>query len=430
MKEVSQVTAAFVDHGGLYLPLALKLGESYKRLLYVDPCEVAFPKVNQAVIGDGFETIEQVNSFWPHKKEIDLFIFPDSQGGELQRELSTQGFPVWGSFEAEKLELSREYFHKILKDVGLEVPTFERVKGISGLREHVRDKQEKYIKISKFRGSLETFHWRSWADDSNVLDLWSVRFGGVADKIPFLVFDEIPTDIEIGGDTYNILGQWPNVMCDGTEAKDKGYIGAFKEMRDMPEQTQTVMDAFGPVLGKLGMKNFWSMEIRVTGDKAYFIDSTPRGPLPGTGSQMELYGNLPEIILAGSHGELVDPDPAAFFSAECILTMKGDKELWGSLEVPKPLERWMKLGGACKVDGRLCFPPDDSHAQEIGWLVAIGDSPRETIKKILGYAKELPSGVTAATESLVDILKEIESAKEEGIVMTEQKMPTPAEVVE
>ena len=145
---------------------------------------------------------------------------------------------------------------------------------------------------------------------------------------------------------------------------------------------------------------------------------------------MEIYKNLPEIILAGAHGELVNPEPAALFSIECILTMKGDKDLWGSLEVPTDLKQWMKLGGACKVGDRTWFPPDDSHAQEIGWLVAIGDTPREALKAIKDHAVKLPSGVTAAVESLVDILKEIESAEQEGIVMTDEPMPDPAEVVD
>src|SRR5437899_7831657 len=245
--EVSKVTACFIDHQGLYLPLAQKLAESYKRVIYTDPCEQAFPKVNQAVIGDGFGNIDRVERFWSQKKDIDLLIFPDSQGVELQKELVSQGFPVWGSFDGQRLEMSREYFHKTLANVGLEVPTFVTVVGLTNLRETLRDQKEKYIKISKFRGTIETFHWRSWADDSNVLDLWAVKLGGVADLIPFLVCDEIKTDIEIGGDTYVIGDQFPSHTMDGTEYKDKAYFGAFKPIGEMPEETQQVMEAFAQI---------------------------------------------------------------------------------------------------------------------------------------------------------------------------------------
>src|SRR5579859_2953548 len=194
MTSIGDITACFVDHEGLYLPLAQKLSESYKRVLYFYPKEIGFPTVNDAVIGDSFpsdERLERIDDFWAIKKEIDLFIFPDSQGGGLQNELVEQGFPVWGSRDSIDLEQSREKFHKTLDRLGLECAPFERIVGVTALGEHLKDKEDKYIKISKFRGSLETFHWRSWDDDSSTLDWWRVKFGGVKDLIPFLVFDAI-----------------------------------------------------------------------------------------------------------------------------------------------------------------------------------------------------------------------------------------------
>lgn len=429
MKEISEITAAFSDHGGLYLPLALKLAESYKRIIYFDSCERAFPKINDGVIGHGYEKLERVDNFWPIKSEIDLFIFPDSQGSGLQNELSKQGFPVWGSSTAESLEQSREKFHRVLAEVGLEVPVFERVIGLSALRDHLKDKTDKYIKISKYRGSLETCHWRSMDDDEGMLDAWAVKFGGVKDLIPFLVFDAIDTDLEIGGDTYNVNGRWPSHMLDGFEWKDKGYFGSFKAFEDMPDQTKAVMEAFAPVLKEHGMANFWSMEIRVVGDSFKFIDATPRGPLPGTGSQIEIYDNLPTIIAAGAERELVDPEPAAQFAAECVLTQKSEKHAWGTVRVPEELHQWMKLGGSCLVDGRVWFPPDESHGEEIGWLVAIGDTPKETIETMLEQAKQLPDGVSANTDSLVDLLKEVHKAEEQGIEFTPMVVPEPETVV-
>lgn len=430
MRELADITACFVDHGGLYLPLCQKLAESYKRIIYYDPAEQAFPTINRAVIGDGFDKIERVESFWAYKNEIDLFVFPDSQGAALQKELRYQEFPVWGSADAETLEQSREKFHKILGEVGLRVPHFERVIGLAALRQHLKAQRDKYIKISKYRGSLETFHWRTWGDDEGALDQWAVKFGGVKEQIPFLVFDAIDTDLEIGADTYCVNGQFPKLMMDGFEAKDRGYFGTLKKYEEMPEQTKAVMEAFAPILGKLGHRNFWSVEIRVDGEQFYFIDPTPRGPIPGIGSQMEIYGNLAEIVAAGAEGDLVTATPSAHFSAECVLCQKSPKEAWGSIEVPAELKQWVKLGGACMVDGRTWFPPDESHDDEIGWIVAIGDTPTETIEKMLAQVKLLPDGVSAKTESLVELLQEIQSAEEQGIEFSKQKIPDPAIVVE
>lgn len=430
---LGDVTACFFDHEGLYLPLAEKLSESYKRVLYFDPKEVGFPTVNDAVIGDSFpanERLERIDDFWPIKHEIDLFIFPDSQGSGLQNELWEQGFPVWGSRNSIDLEQSREKFHKTLSLLGLESAPFERIIGLTDLAEHLKDKEDKYIKISKFRGSLETYHWRSWDDDAGTLDCWRVKFGGVKDLIPFLVFDAIDTEFEIGGDTYCIRGQFPKLVMDGYEWKDKGYFAALKPRDKAPEQLQEVLNAFAPILGQAGHNNFWTMEIRVKDEHSYFIDPTPRGPLPATGSQMEIYGNLAEIIIAGANGELVEPEPLGKFSAECVLTIKGEKEGWSSTRVPDDLKQWMKLGGNCKVNGRTWFPPSQSGEDTIGWLVAIGDTPTETIETILERAGKLPDGVCAATDSLANLLKEIHKAEAEGIPFTEMKVPEPAIVIE
>lgn len=427
---MKSITACFIDHGGLYLPLALKLSESYERILYNDPCEKAFPKITESLIGDGYPGIERVDSFWDVKNEIDLFIFPDSQGSAVQAELKSQGFPVWGSGLAETLEMDREKFHEILGEVGLTVPVFEVVEGLQSLREYLYDKEDKYIKISKYRGSLETFHWRNWNDDEAMLDLLAVRFGGAKNQIPFLVFDAIDTDLELGADTYSVLGEYPGAMMDGFEWKDKGYFGAFKKTEDMPDQTKAVLEAFAPVLKKHGHVNFWSMEIRVKGNQFYFIDPTPRGPLPGSGSQMEIYGNLAEIILGGANGSLIEPEPTAKFSAECVLTMKQEKPSWRSVEIPKDLQQWVKLSGSCFIDNRDWFPHEDDHGEEIGWMVAIGNTPAETIETMLEQEKNLPDGVSANTQSLVDLLKEIHKSESEGIEFTPMEVPKPSIVVE
>lgn len=428
--KLGDVTACFVDHGGLYLPLARKLAETYKQVFYYDPCEEAFPTFDKACIGDGFDKVRKIRGLWRHKREINLFIFPDSQGWDLQAELIEQGYPVWGSNRAEGLEMQREKFHEILAEVGLEVPEFTRIDGLTELEEYLRDKTDKYIKISRYRGSLETFHWISYEENRITLAAWRVKFGGLADIIPFFVFEPIKTDLEIGGDTYAIDDHFPTHMLDGTEWKDKAYFGVFKPVAEMPEQTRAVMKAFAPVLGRLGHRNFWSMEIRVKGKQFWFIDATPRAPLPGTGSQMECYSNLAEIILAGAHGALVNPEPAAMFTVECILNQKGNRKEPSSLVVPPELEQAMKLAGCCQVDGRIWFPPDDSSDGDIGWLVAMGKSPRAAIDTLKAYAEMLPDGVTARTEALVDIIKEIDSAEQQGIEITKAEMPEPAEVVE
>lgn len=429
MKSVSDVTALVFDHG-LGLPIAERLARDCKRVLYHSPWEEGFSTINKGILGDGIPGIERCDDYWSVKDEVDLWVMPDIQHAGLQTELRVQGRAVWGSGHASRLETNREYFLKVLEQCGLDVPKFKVCVGITALRQELKERENVYIKISKYRGSLETKHFRSWQLDANLLDLWAVRFGGVRELVRFLVFDAIETPLEIGGDTYCVNGQWPSLMLHGLEAKDKSYFAAVTEQDSMPEQVRQVNECFGPVLEKFGYANEWSVEIRVLGDKFYFIDPTCRMGLPSTSSQLELWDNWSEILWHGAHGELVDPEPTAKFSAEIILNAKADEGLWPSAEIPDDLKQWVKLHDCCEVDGVRCFPRQAGDSENCGWLVAIGDSPAETLETLKEYVAMLPDGISGDLAPLADVIKEIEVEEKKGIEFGNgENMPEPAEVL-
>src|SRR6516225_6740528 len=121
MRELSEITAGFVDHGGLYQPLAERLAESYKRVIYTDPAAEDSENINEAIIGDSFPEnprFERTDDIWLHKTELDLVVVPDSKAAGLQLEFQSQGFPVWGSRRSIFLEQSRETFIRVLEDLG------------------------------------------------------------------------------------------------------------------------------------------------------------------------------------------------------------------------------------------------------------------------------------------------------------------------
>ena len=425
MKPVSDITALVFDHG-LFLPLALKLAKTYKRVLYHTPWEKGFPLLNDCIIGDGFDEIERCDDIWSVKNEVDLWIFSDIQHSGLQLELESQGAAVWGSRRGDSLEINREKFHRVLAEIGLPVPTFETIQGLEALREHLADKQDKYIKVSKYRGSFESYHWRNMDLDAGMLDVWSVRFGPAQNLVRFMVCDAIEASLEVGGDTLGVDGAWPTLMLHGDEQKDKGYLATVTKRTEMPEQIRAVLDAFSTVLKEERYRNFWSMELR--DDK--FIDPCCRGGLPSVGAQMEIWKNLPEIIWAGAHGELVEPEPSDQVVAECALTMKTEKQAWGKTRIPEELEDFCKFGNCCKLDGAICFPPDDSIGEEIGWLVVTGPTIEAVSELMHEKAALLPEGVNANTDSLYDLVISIQSGEKEGIEFGKQPIPEPAEVLE
>lgn len=429
MKEISEVTCLVLD-SGLFLPMALRMAEACKRVIFAQPCERTPCTIKSACIGDGFPQIECVRDFWPILKEIDLVCFPDVHHSGLQLHLESLGKAVWGGRNADVMELNRTGFMRMLEGLGLDVPPYKIVIGLDALRQELKDKTDKYIKLSRYRGDMETFHWRDTAHDDGWLDWLAVNFGPLKNRPRFLVFDAIKTDLEIGGDTYCIDGQWPTLMLNGLEWKDKSYFGAVTNRWEAPEQTLHVMQEFSPFLAQAKYRQFWSMEVRVQGEKSYFIDATVRGGLPSSASQQLLWKNYPQIVWAGANGELVEPEPAAMFSIETIVTTKSEKDSWDTVQLSKELERNCRFSNCALADGRYCFPPDDLHSGDLGWLCATGDSPKAVLDEIKRLADLLPDGLDAKIEDLSGVLKEIETAAKAGIQITDKPVPVPAEAIE
>ncbi len=428
MKPVADVTCCIVDTG-IFLPMAFRMAEQCKRVIYCPPAEITPAKVGTGFMGDGFPAIEAKRNFWDDFDEIDLFCFPDCHHGELQIYLESVGKSVWGSRRAERLELNREYFMTVIKSRQLDVPVYEVIRGLPALREHLRDKEDKYLKVSRFRGDMETTHWRNWKEDRGWLDWIAIRLGPIGDRLNFLVFDNIETDLEIGADTYCVDGDWPGTMLNGLEWKDKSYFAAVTRREDMPDSIQHTLEAFSPVLKEFRYRQQWSMEVRVKDDKAYFIDATTRGGLPSSASQQLLWKNFADIVWHGANGHLIEPEPSAQYSIECMVTAKTEPGTWETVELPKELNRNCRFSHCVFVDGAYCFPPDDLHAEDLGWLCATGNTPKETLDEIKRLADLLPDGLNADVENLAGVLKEIETAKKEGIPFTEQPVPDPAEVL-
>ena len=416
------------DHNGLFVSLARRLAESGARVLYQTP-EDRRDSLNQAIIGDGFSDIEWCEDLWLVKKEVDTFVFPDVRHQGTQQELRSQGFAVWGAGRGMKLELNREFFLKKLEELGLDVPPYEIVVGLTALRAYLEDKEDIYIKLSKWRGSWETFHWRSKRQDEHRLCSWGVRFGGLREKMRFICFPKIETKLEIGADSYNIDGQWPQKMLHGIEHKDLAYFAAVTERSKMPEELLPIMDAFSPFLGQCAYRCQWSMEVRVADEGNFFIDDTTRGGLPSTASFLKA-SNVAEVIYHGARGEFVEIEYPFKFSAECMVRVHGEPGAWETIVLPEELKSELNLADCCEVDGQPWFPSDEGSVEELGWLVATGDTPTETAKRMNELADMLPDGADAAVESLADIIREIEEMGEQGIQFTEMPMPEPEVVLE
>lgn len=431
MKDTRDVTCCVVDRG-TFFPICQRLARGMKKVYYHKPIGDSFEAFASGALGDGHDDIELVADFWRIKDEIDLFVFPDCVDGGLQVELESQGIPVWGSKMAGELETMRGKWIETCKKVGLPMPKTHTIRGLTNLRLFLDDHGNKdyFVKISRFRGDMETWEAKGKVHVLNKLDVLSTKFGPLKEEVVFYVQEKLETHIEGGVDTYFVGGQWPMRMVLGYEKKAQSYFATWKEREDMPPEIWEPTELVGPVLARLNYANFVSSEVRVDADKSYWLDPCFRMPSPAGEEELELYANFHDIVWHGANGILVEPEMAAKFCGEAVIEYCGDKESWKSITVPKEVQNFVKFYASIKDGDTFHFPPAQD-AEAIGCAIGLGDKPEEVIDQ-LKEIREALSGepVNLHIEELADLFKEIEEAEQKGIEFSDQEMPEPAEVIQ
>ena len=130
--------------------------------------------------------------------------------------------------------------------------------------------------------------------------------------------------------------------------------------------------------------------------------------------------------MAGAQGELVEPIPSAKFTAECILSLKSEKELSAVTEIPDELRDWMNLASLLRsMASWRSHPTITLTAMKSDGYGATGDTMEEVVETMKGYADKLPDGVDADTDALVDLISEVKKEQEQGIEFTNQAIPEP-----
>ena len=421
MKDVKDINCMVVDLG-LFVEMARTLGKTMKKVYYCNPSWVTpFPKMNVGLIGYGFPEIEVVLSPWEHFEDVDLYVFPDVGHGEMQTYLESVGKAVWGCRMAEELEFSRDTCKKLMKKLGLPVGPYSVVKGLAALREYLKQHDDQWIKINRWRGQFETFDSPSYKLIEPRLDEIEWQLGALKYLTEFTVEDELKDKFEVAIDSYNIDGQLPSKMLYGAEIKDLGYCGKFTSYENVPDILKKFDRAFAPILQQYGARTFYDPETRVGKDHVpYMIDLCIRAPSPPNELYQVFYTNLAEIIWKGANGECIDPKPASVWGTEIIIRSPWACDNWQPIEVPKEYENFVKLRNAVKINGKLYVMPQVGKIPEIGSVVGYGstmDSAMEMAKEIgdtvKGYFVELPK------ESLEKAKEEIEKAKDYGVWLKE-----------
>lgn len=399
-----------------------------KRVYFTNPTwETDCPRIKDGVIGDGYPEIQWVESIWQVADKIDLAIFPDIGLAFEQQTLIKMGVKVWGSRHADGLEARRGLFLDTIKDAGLPVPKYRKIKGLTNLRLFLKDNPDKYIKVSTWRGDFETSHFRSMDEDGGLLDGYAITLGPIQEFFTFYVFDPIDSNIEDGCDSH-FAGKWPSVVVHGMEAKDKAFLGTFCQFDELPEPVGKANELIGPVLQKYNYRGSFSTEVRITDDDVgYFIDATARSGSPPSQVQCEMIANYGDIVWYGANGTCVDPEPADKFGVQAMFSI--DRSEWACLKIPASIQQHVRVGFSCMVNGMVCVPPECPGKTESGWLCATGSTIEYAIHNLKQYAEEMPDGVDVQIGALSKLLEEAKEAGEKGYTFTNQEIPEPSEVL-
>jgi len=428
--DLSSKTVLIRDWGN-YTELGIRLAREFGRVLYFKPWADTAPRTQDLLVGDGYDEMERVRDFWDAVHKSDLVVYPDIYDADEQLEVERQGVRVWGSRKAEQFEYERGLFAETCAEVGLPVPKFKKIVGVSRLREYLSENDDQWIKV-KMRGDRETWHHENIKLSEPTLDAIAYYYGPVKEMVHFYVFDSLDSKVEMAYDGYMVTSpdgkpQFPQKALLGYERKNKAHILTPVDYDDLPEQVRIVNDKFAPKLAEFNFRSQWGTEII----DEYFLDATARSPSPPGEIVYELVTNLGEIMWHGSVGELVEMDLAADFAVQVMLysAWAGSNHL--PVEIPKKIRQWVKLGDNYRANGIDWIIPKEVEDPISGWtkncgaVVALGSSIKEAIETAIERCAQIKSIDTETQVSaLAEILNRIVAGEEQGIPFAEE-IPSP-----
>ncbi len=419
MENLKDKTVCVVSPG-MYMKIAERLARDFKTVYYHNPFyRTTFPKFTDNAIGDGLletEGVQKINNFWDYIDEIDLFVFPDCGFSDWSDYLKSIGKRVWASGKADQLELERTETLEYLKELGLSIPKYVEVTGLTNLRKYLKTHENVFVKCNVFRGTFETFHSENIDLITPLLDKLEGELSIIKDTMEFSVFEPIE-GVEVGFDSYVVDGQYPSNIVYGVEIKDCGWCGHVKPVKKVYAPVMELMDKIAPTLKLNGYANFISTEMRVDRSGAYLTDFCCRMPSPVSEVYYELITNFSDILWHGGNGDFIEPEYAADYAMTLVITSDWATEHGQAVYFPKEISKWVKLRNYTIVDDIYYVLPDLSDKDNcIGVVVAIGNSLEDCAKKINGYADKIKGYRIKVTCAIVgDMQKEIEKGEEYNI---------------
>lgn len=412
MNNFSGKTALVYDNG-LFCELAVTLAKSFGKVLYYSPWEKSFPRSNDILVGEGLPGVTRINSIFPVIDDVDLFVFPDIFHGPLQVYLRKQGKRVWGAGLGENLEIIRGLSKRLLRNAGLEVAPFRQLKGLDRLRVFLKENDNQYVKISRTRGDMETFHSPTYKLIEPRLDQLEHFLGAKKHIQEFIVEEPIEPAIEVGYDGYTIDGKFPQSALYGVEVKDTAYLGQVVPYHRLPAGAQEVNKRLAGMFADWTYRGFWSSEIRIKGGKPYLIDPCCRMASPPGELYQMMITNLADVLWHGAMGDLVEPEFMDIWGAQIVMRSSWAEVEWMPIDIPPSVRDNVKIVYSTKIRDRMYFVPQQIEMAEFGSVVATGSSPDDAIRNVTKIAEKIDAyGLKFNFEALEDAKADMAKLKD------------------
>lgn len=421
-------TLTLVDNG-LFTELAVRLARDVTQVRSNVSWEDEFPTFNDRAVGSGLPSVQWVEDPYLDKivDSTDIYMFPDIFNAGEQQLLKRAGKAVWGSNTGDELETRRVWFRGFQKHLGMPVPDHKVIKGWSDLVAFLKDHGHCFIKTtSKIRGSMETKEF--WDYEQAEYWLWNLKLklGCGAEDFLFLVEEPVESPFETGIDTYCVKGKFPKTPMQGIEVKGKLILCSAQLNSTTPEPMDKALDQLAPFLAERNYCNFLSAEFR----EDILTDLCARAPNPGIGVEMEMISNLAEIIIAGAHGELIEPEFEYTYGIQAAIFHDDDKELWKQFRLAPEIRRWVKLMEFCQKGELYQIIPRPPCGEKIGWLLGVGNTIKGAAAHLFENAEALKNyPFDIKTDCLEDALKQAHEMKLSGFEFADEELPEPKEVV-
>jgi hypothetical protein len=328
---------ALVIGTGIEFSHVLALAEAGVETYYYTDFISTFPSFDDFASGYGFNNIKKVHNPFSYVDKVDIVCNFDVLNGDLFEFLKKKGYKTFGGGVATELELNRRALKSALSVVKLQSPSYRIIKGYDNIPIPA------VVKLSIFRGSMETFILKNETQKKNLKTKLEIEFGAFLKEMEFVVEDLMDLDknyIEVGIDAFFDAdkGGFIFPLMLGVEYKKGVYIGrVINHLGELPKPLQETVLKLSQLLIKAGYRGMLSTEefVNLKTGKHYFLDITTRGAYPLSLGYRYAVENFKDVVF-----DSVPPKYKGKYYVSVPFTLNETKNMFVNIKYPDKDKRY------------------------------------------------------------------------------------------